>query len=282
MQANSTAPLRIRYLLLSATVGASDLKDEGEAVAEKENLSFAISVILNSAAPTLRALAIHNVSLLPPLGKPLATAPFPHLTHLSVPHFYPSFAADAALPSLRALHISQCAYRLDPRSYADFEFGALLAEGAPRLTYLRLSGLLESYTVLQFLRMHLGVPFTAASWHSDYFLEHDELHAYVEGSPEAARAAAHSAQLNELRHIVVQPGIPRDDDDAEFECTYGAWEHYEMLAGLQDIAKDHARGVGIGELRLLAESAEYTFDEVRRDWEDVIRGGDGPWAMETE
>ena len=82
-----------------------------------------------------------------------------------------------------------------------------------------------------------------------------------------------------LRHILVQPGVPPEDDDEEFECTYGAFEHYEMLYVLKDIAEEHARGVGVGTFRLLHEKEEYPLEEAKRDWQDLVDGGDGPWSL---
>ena len=273
----SLQPVVVRYLFLSFTNHPEDplLLEEDEPTWSA--IEKGITRILRAAAPAVRELTVHGPFALARVlqNAQSFTVPFPCLTHLSIPYLSPNFGAAKAqngLPSLRRLHISSGEHgyaRCPP--YPGLQFEELLVPSVPHITHLRISGIINNYRLLQFLRVLLDVPFTDGPRRADDWEYNPQWYRYEPGSEEAAQATKDAARLAGLRYVVVQPGVRRDED------MLGVFQDFHFISGLRDIEADSARGVGVGKLRLLPPSKEYSLEEARRDWTDVVNGGDGPW-----
>ncbi|GJE88438.1 hypothetical protein PsYK624_045210 [Phanerochaete sordida] len=247
------AGLQVRYIQMTELGDQytferwREMQEETRAYISK--LSVNVHTILVTLAPHLRTLGIHgwNVDL---TADTLPAFPFLHdITSTSKPRH--SVTSPTRFPSLRRVHIRA-------RS-AHPAFWLVLAHFAPRATHLRLSGVCEDAHTPRFLRVLLDLPPGHAA----------TADSYAAGSPEAARAVALAARFPHLAHVSVQP--------APYSDAGGADVHASMEAALAGLAAASARGQGVGMFVLLPEQHSYTAEEARRDWLDVVEGGDGPW-----
>ncbi|GJE88414.1 hypothetical protein PsYK624_044970 [Phanerochaete sordida] len=232
--------------------------------ADIAKLSATILTILAIAAPRLHSLGIHDWNV--DLGADdLPTFPFLHdITLVSRPRG--SLVPDGRFPSLRRLHIYTASTGLD--------FWLALTHLTSRATHLRLSGLSEDSRTPRFLRVLLNLPAAQRAWHGLPTLDVDD--GYAPDSPEAAQAVELAARFLQLEHVSVQPASYGTDDD--WRCETGERTHARMGTSLARLAAESERGEGVRTFVLLPEQRSYGRDEARRDWLNVIEGGEGPWS----
>lgn len=245
---------------------------------ELSHMRSSYAKILAWASPTVATLVIHHNSSLEGELFDAEDIVFPALTNLSVPTIplAPAKGDDTSgtrrrFPVLRRLHISHHAPGL--ASTATF-WSHLASWASESLEHLRLSGVSQNNDLPRFLRVFLDVPvLIAAPVGQEPRLRELGEEEYTPESEEAAAAAELASRLGDLRHIYVQPRITTQFDWSGQSRV----RDMEMKAGLRRIACATGGGRGRGELWLLPDSGGYALGEARKDWLDLVLGGDGPW-----
>ncbi|GJE98308.1 hypothetical protein PsYK624_145350 [Phanerochaete sordida] len=232
----------------------------------------AVHTVVASAADTLYHLNVHS---------PPADITFPHLHDLTIAAIAltdPLATACDRFPSLRRLHV------LDLSAGTSSEFCSGLADAAPNITHLRLSGVSQDTRISHFLRIILRMCPNSGS-------ERDAAqsaggHAFAQlGSQEDQEAAAVAARLPTLKCIIVQP-----TEIANGWCGTGGHLQSEMMValGLLQLRTRFSvaeSGQAAGPRFSLLPEQEYSAKQAREDWLDTVEGGSGPWqgkAVEYE
>ncbi|GJE98307.1 hypothetical protein PsYK624_145340 [Phanerochaete sordida] len=224
-------------------------------------VNIAVRTVLAQTAPYLCSLhivgwEIDSAADLPIFPR-LRDITLPDAPYQCAPHTHTHF------PSLRRLHLLSIA-SAQPQFWLD------VMRFAPHLTHLRLSNLTRGERLCPFLRALLDTPPTLRDTDAPGAPAADE--TFAPGSEAAMIADTVAARLAALRRVYVQPGL--------YRCAgwYGSGpvDFGEMMSGLQDIASVSARDEGEKRLSLLPDQT-YCVDEVRKGWQDMVEGGDGPW-----
>ncbi|GJE99625.1 hypothetical protein PsYK624_158960 [Phanerochaete sordida] len=235
----------------------------GDVAKEKKDkalrLQETIRSLLAMAAPTLQTLALYGTHF--DVVAPEFT--FPLLEALCVERFNIMRKDFSILPSLRRLHLTE---------YSGWPgFWTLLAQAAPALTHIRLTGLSQDVDLPRIIRNLLDLPVPDTP---ETRMSLDLIPPYPPGAPEAAAADA----LSSLRTIIVEP---HEYQGGGF-CGTGMIMHIQMKCGLGATAQECKQGLGRGVLYLLPDTAGYPVSEARREWLKLVEGGSGPWVTPEE
>ena len=148
-----------------------------------------------------------------------------------------------SFPNLRRLNCYGMASRGSDQSHLPLL--NTVADAAPALAYLRLSGVHELVHLPNILSVGLRID--------------DE---------EPGRGVAAHRLPTDIQRIIVQPARIAYYG----ECDYGANDHCEMLEGLENLTM-------VDEHVCLASEGSYRHEDCLKDWLDVIGGGDGCWLL---
>lgn len=239
--------------------------------------------ILVRAAPTLNTLVIHSPDTFDVAGTNIH---FPFLTDFSVPYLRPSSSPFIAacpsrvetkpqgghFPSLQRLHLTECFNTRD-------SVWEEIAELAPAITTIKLSGI-QSYTDLpKFLRILLNAPVANRQGDSEWKAPaaEGEDAEYKSTSEAAMKATELCSYLPNLRHVSVECPVYEDDG----WCDIGMSVHSLMLNGLESIARSCVSENGVGRLYVSKKTKPCSVGEARSNWIGVVNGGDGPWPLGT-
>lgn len=205
---------------------------------------------LRTAAPHVRVLVVHEPYVFNRVAEPAPA--FPALEALALPqlHSLVGRAGAGMFPALRRV-------RLDTVFHVR-ETCDKLATCAPRMTHLRVAFRGRDHDVHAFLRAVLDTPTGPTD-------------RYPSASAGTVNTRARSA-LSTLQHVYLQLSARRSCR----KCVAGAGEHSCLHQELENTARMHNEQ-SVWKLWVLSEQQEYSLDEARRDWEDLVVGGDGPW-----
>ncbi|EKM49554.1 uncharacterized protein PHACADRAFT_265096 [Phanerochaete carnosa HHB-10118-sp] len=255
------SPPVIRHLLIFVKLY---FRSDPEGKSRGESLQQATRKIISVAAPNVETLVVHQARY----DLVFSMLKFPALRDLSLDGLSSSSEINISrFPALRRLHLGSSQVLLD--------FWSDLAHFARSLTHLRISGIALSRTISPFLLILLDLPIQN---HAESIAAIRRDNEYTLSSADAANAVAFAEGLPALEHIVIQPykiGIVS-------RRAPGIREHYLMKYGLVRIARACAQAQGTKKLYVLPDSPAYSVDEARRDWLEMVEGGDGPWSASAD
>lgn len=224
--------------------------------------------VMIRAAPHVRTLVVHDLPVADAayyrrrdVGSPPAALSLPHLNSISTKT--PAQGPDGTLrdfyPSLQRVHITQ--------AQPGHDMWNSLVRLAPRMTHLRLSGLVQDLQLAPFLSTLLDIPPSPAR--PDPPLLPGEMQQFPPSSVWEAQATQAREVLTRLQCVWVQ---------ARAYTGRTGKEPTVMLVALERIVRD-CEQLGMDDrLVVLPEGHSiYGLDEAKEDWLDLVNGGDGPW-----
>ncbi|EKM49562.1 uncharacterized protein PHACADRAFT_188658 [Phanerochaete carnosa HHB-10118-sp] len=232
----------------------------------------ALALVLLHVSPTLRALTIHCINAnTVALTLAKQSIAFLELTDLSISDFFlPSSISiiKGRFPSLRRLHVSH-----DTMRFKSVKFFEALASTLPTITHLRFAWYDQDGDFAALLCEILRDPAS-----EDNNQETGLQYVFPPWSDIAIEARKVAETLEKLKVIIVQLAMLTPDTLAAPGVT-----HEAMETSLENVAREDRSGLGRGQFILLPASPEarnyYTVQEAKKDWLDLVGGGDGPWSL---